>query len=110
MEPPHTGVELASTIFDCLKEWGIEKNFFSITLDNASFSGNMVDILKDHLCLQNSLLCGGKFIHVHCSVRILNLIAQEGSKVATESLYKIRKSIKYVRRSDGRMKKISRMC
>lgn len=34
--PPHTGDALASKIHECLKEWGIEKNVFTLTLDNAT--------------------------------------------------------------------------
>ena len=27
MKPPHTGAELESVVFDCLKQWGIDKKF-----------------------------------------------------------------------------------
>ncbi|XP_027368265.1 zinc finger BED domain-containing protein RICESLEEPER 2-like [Abrus precatorius] len=103
MKPPHTGVELEATLFDYLKQWGIDKKVFSITLDNASANDNMQDILKNHLRVQNSLLCDGEFFHVRSSAHILNLIIQEGLKVTNETLFKIRESVKYVRGSDGRM-------
>jgi hypothetical protein len=103
MKPPHSGIELEATISECLKEWGIDKKIFSITLDNASSNDNMQDILKDHLSLQNSLLCNGEFFHVRCSAHILNLIVQDGLKVAHEAVAKIRESVRYVRGSDGRM-------
>ncbi|XP_031105158.1 zinc finger BED domain-containing protein RICESLEEPER 2-like [Ipomoea triloba] len=74
MPPPHTGVELAAKIYGFLKEWGIERKVFSLTLDNASS-------------------------------HILNLIVQEGLKVVTSALHKIRDSVKYVKGSEGRMKK-----
>ncbi|KAF7820820.1 zinc finger BED domain-containing protein RICESLEEPER 2-like [Senna tora] len=77
MEPPHTGIELANKVFECLKEWGIDRKVFSLTLDNASANDNMQDILKEQLCLQNSLLCNGDFFHVRCCAHILNLIVQE---------------------------------
>ncbi|XP_061337597.1 zinc finger BED domain-containing protein RICESLEEPER 2-like [Gastrolobium bilobum] len=60
-------------------------------------------ILLNHLRLQNTLLCDGEYFHIRCSAHILNLIVQEGLKVAAEALYKIRESVKYVRGSDGRM-------
>ncbi|KAK4269452.1 hypothetical protein QN277_022606 [Acacia crassicarpa] len=103
MKPPHTGVEMETTLFDCLKQWGIEKKIFSITLDNAAANDNMQHILTNHLRVQNKLLCDGEFFHIRCSAHILNLIVQEGLKVATEALYKIRESVKYVRASDARM-------
>ncbi|KAF7815103.1 zinc finger BED domain-containing protein RICESLEEPER 2-like [Senna tora] len=103
MEPPHSGVELARKIFNCLKEWGIDRKIFSLTLDNASANDSMQSILKEHLSLQNSLLCRGEFFHVRCCAHILNLIVQEGLKVASGALNKIRESIKYVKASEARM-------
>ncbi|KAH7667122.1 Tam3-transposase (Ac family) protein [Dioscorea alata] len=92
-------------LFSFLKEWGIEKKVFSLTLDNASSNDNMQDILKEQLSLHDSLLCGGEFIHIGCSAHILNLIVQEGLKVAHDALHKIRESVKYVKGSESRMKK-----
>ncbi|KAH0782487.1 hypothetical protein KY290_002085 [Solanum tuberosum] len=105
MYPPHTGVEMAAIIYDCLKEWNIEKKVFSITLDNATANDSLQTILKGHLNLQNSLVCDGEFFHVRCSAHILNLIVQEGLKAAIDSLIAIRESVKHVRGSDGRMQK-----
>ncbi|KAH0707206.1 hypothetical protein KY289_012282 [Solanum tuberosum] len=105
MYPPHTGVEMAVVIYDCLKEWNIEKMVFSITLDNATANDSLQTILKGHLNLQNSLVCDGEFFHVRCSAHILNLIVQEGLKAAIDSLIAIRESVKHVRGSDGRMQK-----
>ena len=76
MEPPHSGIELARKVFDCLKDWGIDRKVFSLTLDNASANDNMQEILIEHLNLQNSLLCDGEFFHVRCCTHILNLIVQ----------------------------------
>nr|GMD22414.1 zinc finger BED domain-containing protein RICESLEEPER 2-like [Ipomoea batatas] len=102
MEPPHTGQELAGAVFNCLKEWGIDKKIFSLTLDNATANDSMQTILKQHLSLQNSLLCEGQFFHIRCCAHILNLISQEGLKAASSSIQKIRESIKYVKQSEAR--------
>ena len=75
-----------------------------MTLDNASSNDSMQNILKERLNLQNGLLCDGDFFHVRCCAHILNLIVQEGLKVAKEALYKIRESVKYVKASEGRLK------
>ena len=48
------------------------------------------------------------FFHVRCCVHILILIVQEGLKVAKETLYKIRESVKYVRASKGRLRKFQK--
>jgi hypothetical protein len=107
MKPPHTGIALETALFDCLKQWGIDKKIFSITLDNASANDNMKDHLKNHLRVQSNLMGNGEFFHVRCSAHILNLIVQEGLKVASEALYKIRESVKYIKSSDGRMVKFN---
>ena len=80
-----------------LKDWGIDGKIFSLTLDNASSNDSMQNILKERLNLQNRLLCDDDFFHVRCCAHILNLIVQEGLKVAKETLYKIRESVKFVK-------------
>ncbi|XP_028769961.1 zinc finger BED domain-containing protein RICESLEEPER 2-like [Neltuma alba] len=102
MEPPHSGVELAKRVHDLLIDWGIEKKVFSITLDNASANDVMQNLLKERLNFNNDLLCNGEFFHVRCCAHILNLIVQEGMKVASDAMHKIRESIRYVRQSEAR--------
>ena len=92
-----------------MNDWGIEKKIFSLTLDNASANDNMQEHLKNTLGMQNWLLCGGEFFHVRCSAHILNLIVQEGLKVATDALYKIRESVKFMRGSESRMIKFKEL-
>ena len=75
MCPPHSGVELAQKIMFFLKEWGIEKKKFSITLDNASANDNMQDRLINAFWLQDDLLCDGEFLHIRRCAHILNLAA-----------------------------------
>ena len=70
MYPPHTEIEMDVVIYDCLKEWNKDKKVFSITLDNATANDILQTILKEHLNLQNSLVCDGEFFHVCCSAHI----------------------------------------
>lgn len=63
----------------------------------------MQQTLKSQLALQIWLLCKGEFFHVCCSVYILNLIVQEGLKVASGALQKIKETIKHVKGSESRM-------
>ena len=102
MEPPHTGRELALKVLEMLDDWGIEKKVCSITLDNASSNNNMQNYLKEHLGLSNSLLVDGEFFHIRCVAHILNLIVQDGLKVVSDALHKIRQSVAYVRVTESR--------
>ena len=89
MQPPHIGLDLSLKVFEFLKDWGIERRIFSITLDNESSNDNMRNILKEHLCLSNSLLLNGEFFHIRYSAHILNLIVQDGLKVTSDALHLI---------------------
>ncbi|KAA8538472.1 hypothetical protein F0562_027982 [Nyssa sinensis] len=102
MPPPHSGPILAEKVIHLLKEWGIEKKVFSLTLDNAKYNDGLIDVLKRHLSLTDTLFCSGEFFHVRCGAHILNLIVQAGLKVIDEAVNKIRESVKYVRGSEGR--------
>ena len=104
MQPPHIGHDLALKVLEFLKDWKIESKIFSITLDNASSNDNMKNMLKEHLCLSNSLLLNGELFHIRCSLHILNLIVQDGLKVASDALHKIRQSVHYVRALESRKK------
>lgn len=90
MKPPHTGDKLEGCVFDCLKEWGIDKKNISISLDNASTNSTLRDIFKTHLNVQRNLLCDGDFFHVCCCVHTPNLIVQDGLKVVGKKLLNIK--------------------
>ena len=80
-----------------LKEWGIKRKVFSLTLDNDSANTSFVEILKSHLNMNNVLLCDGDYFHVRCGAHILNLIIQSGLKVVDNCVSKVREMVKYVR-------------
>ena len=54
--------------------------------------------------MEGSLLCDGEFFYVHYSTHILNLIVQQGLKVASIACHKIRESMAYVKKFEGRMR------
>jgi len=58
--------------------------------------------LCDQLKLQNSLICNGDYFHVRCSAHVLNIIVQEGLRVTSYALHKIKESIKYARGLEAR--------
>ena len=105
MPSPHSGVAIAEKVSLLLSEWGIERKIFPITLDNASSNDVFVQVMKNQLSLKNALLSDGKFFHVRCCAHILNIIVQEGLKVLTESVHKIREIVKYLKGSQVRKTK-----
>ena len=98
MKSPHTCDLIATKIFESLKEWGIEKKIFSITLDNATNNNTMLRILKGKLQMTSGsdggLLSDGKHLHVRCSAHILNLIVKNGLELANSLLHNIRESVR----------------
>lgn len=103
LKPPHTGEAIAKKVYDILKEWGLERKVFSITLDNASANDNMQKNLTHRLQSGNGLLCEGKFLHVRCCAHILNLIVKKGLELASSLLENIRNSVKFVKASESRL-------
>jgi len=72
MKPPHTRIALESTLFDWLKQWGVDKRISSITLDNALANDNIHEHLKNYLRVQSNLMGDDEFFHVRCSTCVLN--------------------------------------
>nr|GMD36031.1 zinc finger BED domain-containing protein RICESLEEPER 2-like [Ipomoea batatas] len=103
MPLPYSSFEFSKKVYNCLVDWEIDRKVFSITLDNTSANDVMVRLVKQQLLLQNSLLCEGEFFHVRCCAHILNLIVQDGLKIASLALGKIRESVKYVKGYEARM-------
>ncbi|KAF7123264.1 hypothetical protein RHSIM_Rhsim12G0084900 [Rhododendron simsii] len=100
--PPHNGPILAERVIDLVKDWGIDKKIFTLTLDNAKYNDGLVDVLKRHILLSNSLSCDGQFFHIRCGAHVLNLIVQDGLKVIEEAIHSVRESVKYVKGSEAR--------
>ena len=47
--PPHTGASIAMKLMEILKEWGLDKKVFTVTMDNATSNDNMQGFLKRQL-------------------------------------------------------------
>ncbi|WOL01356.1 Zinc finger, BED-type [Canna indica] len=94
--PSHRGVEIADTIYKCLKEWGIENKVYTLSVDNASNNDSAIRILKDTFSRSTKLLCGGKLFHVRCCAHILNLMVQDGLSEIKHIIEDIHDSVSYV--------------
>jgi len=100
-----TVAEMCERMVEFLSDWGIEKKIFSLTLEDSFKNNILQEQMKSHLGLQNGLLCDGEFFHVHCFARVLKLIVEEGLKLVSGVVSKIRESILFVRDSKSRRKK-----
>nr|GLL21676.1 zinc finger BED domain-containing protein RICESLEEPER 2-like [Ipomoea trifida] len=54
--PPRGGLQLSDAIFECMKEWSIEKKVFTITIDNASSNDSAIRYMFDISCIELLIL------------------------------------------------------
>ncbi|KAH0648272.1 hypothetical protein KY285_033520 [Solanum tuberosum] len=100
----HRGEDMANEISKCLRDWGLDKNF-TITVDNASSNDVTVKELSKIFTKRGTNFMNGEHLHVRCMAHILNLVVQDGLKVSTASIERIRKAVKYIRLSLARCKR-----
>ncbi|KAJ0477257.1 putative transcription factor/ chromatin remodeling BED-type(Zn) family [Helianthus annuus] len=101
IRPPYNGKFLAKHMISFLRDWGIEKKVFTITVDDAKYNDVFVKWLN------GNLLCDGDFTRVRCCGRVLDLIVQGALKVIEGTIEKVRESVKYVRGSSDRKYKFA---
>ncbi|KAM3248303.1 hypothetical protein P3L10_010071 [Capsicum annuum] len=100
---------MASSITNCLLEWGLD-TIFSITVDNAS--SNVVTVIEISKQLNNwgTNIIEGQHLHMRCMAHILNLIVQDGLKKIDKSVKRVRQVVKYVKQFAARVKKFKECC
>ncbi|KAL6592908.1 hypothetical protein ACP70R_049204 [Stipagrostis hirtigluma subsp. patula] len=98
---PHTGLAIEEALTKCLKEWGIHRKMFTITLDNASNNKAACDLLQENG--KADLLFGGEHLLVRCCAHILNILVQDGIGIAHKAIEKIRDLIRHIYSSPGRI-------
>ena len=107
LPPPRRGIEIADSIYKCLKEWGIENKIYSISVDNASANDSAIRILKENFSRSRKLLCGGKLFHVRCCAHILNLMVQDGLIQIKPIIENVHDSVSYINQSEARLRTFS---
>uniref|UniRef100_A0A1S4CEB8 Zinc finger BED domain-containing protein RICESLEEPER 2-like n=1 Tax=Nicotiana tabacum TaxID=4097 RepID=A0A1S4CEB8_TOBAC len=105
----HKGQDLASGVAKCLLEWGVDK-VFTVIVDNANSNDVMVKELSKQFTRWNTNLMEGKHVHVRCMAHINNLVVQDGLRVGSVSVERIRQAIRYIRQSPARWKKFKECC
>ena len=87
----------------------MDRKISTITVDNCSSNDSMIDILREKLSLNNSLLLNGKFFHMRCAARILNLVVKEGLDVIRVEIEKIHDSVAFWSATPSRVEKFEDM-
>jgi hypothetical protein len=90
VETPHNGATMFNVLLKTLQDWNIEDKLFSITVDNASVNGTMIDNLRDNLVGKSMLHSEGALLHIRCACHVLNLIVQDGLKAVKCAIDNIR--------------------
>ena len=74
-------------------------------MDNCSTNDAMLDAIINKLFMNDSLLLGGKILHMSCCVHILNLIVKDGLEVIGEGIERIHDSIHFWTATPSRVEK-----
>ncbi|XP_031281653.1 zinc finger BED domain-containing protein RICESLEEPER 2-like [Pistacia vera] len=103
IDPPHTGVQIADSVYKYLKEWGIENKVFTIFVDNTSSNDVAIRTLRENFSVTRRLVCGGKLFHVRCCAHILNLLVQDSLSEIKDIVKKIHDSVWYINQSESKV-------
>ena len=103
--PSHTKEIISDVLLDFLLDWNMDRKISTITVDNCSSNDGMIDILREKLSLNNSLLLNGKVFHMRCATHILNLVVKEGLDVIRVEIEKNLDSVAFWSATPSRVEK-----
>jgi len=86
---PHTSQVLAELLVECLMDWNLDRKVSTLTVDNCTTNGAMIDRILDKLS-SRSLILGGQLFHMRCCAHILNLIVKDGLSIIANVIEKVR--------------------
>jgi hypothetical protein len=105
----HTGINIAKTIYDVLKNWELREKFLAITTDNASNNETMVSHLEK-LFNEDGFHWDSRLYHFRCMAHIIHLAVEESLKELEDKIHKIRNVCKAIRSSPIRMNAFQEKC
>ena len=106
IEPPHTGANIYTIIYNILQEFKILEKIFTLTLDNASENNIATRDIRSLLKLN----CDEIFFHGRCVCHILNLMVQNGLQYIKPLIENIRSTNLHLSGSEKRYKVYNTFC
>ncbi|XP_022748818.1 zinc finger BED domain-containing protein RICESLEEPER 2-like [Durio zibethinus] len=100
----HKGEAIGKTVEKCLHDSGIDK-IFTIAVDNASSNDVTIAYLRKKFNNAGTSILGGKYLHLRCIARIVNLIVCDGLKEMNETIARVKGTIRYMRQLPSRLAK-----
>ena len=85
IDSPHTGPYIAAKFSKIITSYGLERNVFSCTMDNASNNDTFVAYMRSRK-RDIPLMLDGEFFQSRCNAHCYNLIAQDGLALLKEPL------------------------
>ncbi|KAL7603441.1 hypothetical protein Lser_V15G17694 [Lactuca serriola] len=83
-------------ILSCISDWNLENKLFAITLDESFANKEVRKNMKRLLSEKNPLILNGKLLIGSCYARVLCQLAQDSLGALSETVKKVRESVKYV--------------
>ncbi|XP_057532926.1 zinc finger BED domain-containing protein RICESLEEPER 3-like [Amaranthus tricolor] len=106
--PYNKGV-LSKILLDCFSQFTLENKISSIVVDDATTNDAMMNVLMDKL-ETSYLILGGDFLHMRCSVHILNLIVRDGLDVIDFAICKVRDCVAFWMSTPKRIETFEQAC
>ncbi|XP_031120948.1 zinc finger BED domain-containing protein RICESLEEPER 2-like [Ipomoea triloba] len=100
----HRGEFIAKALESCLLEWEI-RNVFTVIVDNVSSNDTALGFFKNKLLSWGSSSVRVQYMHMRCIAHILNLVVQDGLRLADVYVKRVRDVVRWVRNSPARLKK-----
>ncbi|XP_071709823.1 zinc finger BED domain-containing protein RICESLEEPER 2-like [Rutidosis leptorrhynchoides] len=83
-------------VLSCISDWNLENKVLGLTLDESFANKSARTNLRNLLYAKNPLFLNGKFLIGSCYSRVLSHLANDAITSLTDTVKKVRDSVKYV--------------
>ncbi|KAJ0890681.1 putative transcription factor/ chromatin remodeling BED-type(Zn) family [Helianthus annuus] len=93
---PDSESALNQAVCSCITNWNLENKLLAVTLDESFANEAARKSLRNLLSVKNPLVLNDNFLIGSCYARVLCHLAQDALGVLSETVKKVRDSVKYV--------------